>query len=301
MLVSGELGAGKTTFVRGALRALGVTEPVTSPTFVVGHLYEAPGVAHLDLYRLAGLGDEDPGLLDPYFGPDLVTFVEWPERAGSRRCWASGAVAGTCALAHAGVDRRRLGRDRARARHRDDRDGRGRAAGRTARGVEVRDDPAPGVRPAHAAGCSRRRRRRSAAAGVGWGRGRRGSRSGSARAASRACGSGSRRRGRWRRRAGCRSSASAALEALARGRPAAPLVLAAARRPARRGLRRRLRRGGGARAARPAALAPDALAERVVGLPAARWPSATGRYDSGTQLEAAGAAVPPDADRASIA
>ena len=81
VLVSGEMGAGKTTFVRGAARALGVTEPVTSPTFVVGHLYEA-GVAHLDLYRLGGLDDEDPGLLDPYFGPDLVTFVEWPERRG---------------------------------------------------------------------------------------------------------------------------------------------------------------------------------------------------------------------------
>src|SRR3954466_3143282 len=77
VLVSGELGAGKTTFVRGAARALGVTEPVTSPTLVVGHLYEAPGarVAHLDLYRLGGLDGEDPGLLDPYFGPDTVTFV----------------------------------------------------------------------------------------------------------------------------------------------------------------------------------------------------------------------------------
>ncbi len=82
VLVSGELGAGKTTFVRGALRALGVTEAVTSPTFVVGLLYdgrEGP-VAHLDLYRLAGLQDEEPGLLDPYFGPRTVTFVEWPER-----------------------------------------------------------------------------------------------------------------------------------------------------------------------------------------------------------------------------
>ena len=39
-------------------------------------------MAHLDLYRLAGLDDEDPGLLDPYFGPDLITFVEWPERRG---------------------------------------------------------------------------------------------------------------------------------------------------------------------------------------------------------------------------
>src|SRR6201989_3509379 len=76
VLVSGDLGAGKTTFVRGALRAMGVTGPVTSPTFVIGHLYEAtPGpVAHLDLYRLAGLDAEDPGLLDRYFGPDTVTF-----------------------------------------------------------------------------------------------------------------------------------------------------------------------------------------------------------------------------------
>jgi len=108
VLVSGELGAGKTTFVRGALRALGVRERVTSPTFVIGHLYEgaAGPLAHLDLYRLAGLGDEDPGLLDPYFGPATIAFVEWPERA-------SGApferpVARRVALAHLGGDRRRI-------------------------------------------------------------------------------------------------------------------------------------------------------------------------------------------------
>src|SRR4028118_1882835 len=71
--VSGDLGAGKTTFVRGALRALGVTAEITSPTFVVGHLYG--NLAHLDLYRLHGLQDEDPGLLDPYFGPGHITFV----------------------------------------------------------------------------------------------------------------------------------------------------------------------------------------------------------------------------------
>jgi tRNA threonylcarbamoyladenosine biosynthesis protein TsaE len=110
VLVSGELGAGKTTFVRGAARALGVTEPVTSPTFVVGHLYEAPGVrvAHLDLYRLGGLDDEDPGLLDPYFGPDVVTFVEWPERVGLDALLGERPIARRVSLAHAGGDRRRL-------------------------------------------------------------------------------------------------------------------------------------------------------------------------------------------------
>jgi tRNA threonylcarbamoyladenosine biosynthesis protein TsaE len=110
VLVSGELGAGKTTFVRGAARALGVTEPVTSPTFVVGHLYAAPElrVAHLDLYRLGGLDDEDPGLLDPYFGADLVTFVEWPERTGLDALLGERRVARRVSLAHAGGDRRTL-------------------------------------------------------------------------------------------------------------------------------------------------------------------------------------------------
>lgn len=107
VLVSGELGAGKTTFVRGALRALGVTAEITSPTFVVGHLYD--GAAHLDLYRLDGLAGEDPGLLDPYFGPQLVTFVEWPEMAGDDELAAGGrAVARRVRLDHAGGDRRRI-------------------------------------------------------------------------------------------------------------------------------------------------------------------------------------------------
>jgi tRNA threonylcarbamoyladenosine biosynthesis protein TsaE len=80
--VSGELGAGKTTFVRGAARALGVTGPVASPTFTIGHRYEAPvPVAHLDLYRLAGLDPEEWGDLEPYFD-GTIAFVEWPEHAG---------------------------------------------------------------------------------------------------------------------------------------------------------------------------------------------------------------------------
>jgi tRNA threonylcarbamoyladenosine biosynthesis protein TsaE len=108
VLVSGELGSGKTTFVRGALRALGVDGPVTSPTFVVGHAYdgrEGP-LAHLDLYRLAGMGGEDPGLLDPFFAPDAIVFVEWPEHADA--AWPPERVTHRVRLEHAGGDRRRI-------------------------------------------------------------------------------------------------------------------------------------------------------------------------------------------------
>jgi tRNA threonylcarbamoyladenosine biosynthesis protein TsaE len=80
--VSGELGAGKTTFVRGACRELGVTQPVTSPTFTVGHRYggRVP-VSHLDLFRFTDVSAAEWGDLEPYFD-DAVYFVEWPEAAG---------------------------------------------------------------------------------------------------------------------------------------------------------------------------------------------------------------------------
>jgi tRNA threonylcarbamoyladenosine biosynthesis protein TsaE len=74
--VSGDLGTGKTTFVRGACRALGVTQPVTSPTFTIGHRYD--GVSHLDLFRFVGLSAAEWGDLEPYFD-DAIVFVEWPE------------------------------------------------------------------------------------------------------------------------------------------------------------------------------------------------------------------------------
>jgi tRNA threonylcarbamoyladenosine biosynthesis protein TsaE len=79
--VAGELGSGKTTFVRGAARSLGVATPVTSPTYTIGHRYPAdPDVSHLDLYRFEVLGEADWGDLEGYFD-DAIVFVEWPERA----------------------------------------------------------------------------------------------------------------------------------------------------------------------------------------------------------------------------
>ena len=77
--ISGELGSGKTTFVRGACRALGVVDPVTSPTFTIGHRYRGRlDVSHLDLYRFSGVSAAEWGDLEPYFD-DAIVFVEWPE------------------------------------------------------------------------------------------------------------------------------------------------------------------------------------------------------------------------------
>ena len=78
--VSGELGSGKTTFVRGACRALGVRERVTSPTYTIGHRYhgERGEVSHLDLYRFDGVSAAEWGDLEPYFD-NAIAFVEWPE------------------------------------------------------------------------------------------------------------------------------------------------------------------------------------------------------------------------------
>jgi tRNA threonylcarbamoyladenosine biosynthesis protein TsaE len=79
--VAGELGAGKTTFVRGACRALGIEVPVTSPTFTIGHRYPGtPDVSHLDLFRFQGFSAAEWGDLEPYFDA-AICFVEWPEAA----------------------------------------------------------------------------------------------------------------------------------------------------------------------------------------------------------------------------
>lgn len=82
--VEGELGSGKTTFIRGACRALGVDGPVTSPTYTIGHRYRGRvDISHLDLYRFAGVSDSEWGDLEEYFR-DAVIFVEWPENAAGR-------------------------------------------------------------------------------------------------------------------------------------------------------------------------------------------------------------------------
>jgi tRNA threonylcarbamoyladenosine biosynthesis protein TsaE len=106
VLVAGELGAGKTTFVRGACRALGIDGIVTSPTFTIGQRYEATvPVSHLDLYRVADLGSEDPDLLADYIAPDRIAFVEWPENAVASIAELS-RLAARVVIEHAGGDRR---------------------------------------------------------------------------------------------------------------------------------------------------------------------------------------------------
>jgi tRNA threonylcarbamoyladenosine biosynthesis protein TsaE len=106
VVVSGDLGAGKTTLIRGACRGLGVEGPVTSPTFTIGQRYSGRlPVSHLDLYRLGGLEGEDPALLDDYLDPASVAFLEWPalaepELAGRRLLEVR--------LTHLGGDRRRI-------------------------------------------------------------------------------------------------------------------------------------------------------------------------------------------------
>jgi tRNA threonylcarbamoyladenosine biosynthesis protein TsaE len=106
VLVRGEVGSGKTTLVRGAARALGVSDPVTSPTFSIGHRYRAEKltVSHLDLYRLSGLEHEDPALVDDYLGPGRIAFVEWPREEQGVFLRVRLRVT----LSHRGGDRRRV-------------------------------------------------------------------------------------------------------------------------------------------------------------------------------------------------
>jgi tRNA threonylcarbamoyladenosine biosynthesis protein TsaE len=116
--VSGEVGSGKTTFVRGACRALGVEAPVTSPTFTIGNRYHRRDgdVSHLDLYRFRDVSAAEWGDLEPYFD-DAIVFVEWPEAGATTLPPARFDVT----IEHAGGDARIIAvRDAdPRVRHRD--------------------------------------------------------------------------------------------------------------------------------------------------------------------------------------
>jgi tRNA threonylcarbamoyladenosine biosynthesis protein TsaE len=87
VVLGGEVGSGKTTFIRAAARSLGVEERVISPTYQIARGYEATvdgrkvTVNHLDLYRLEGLEDQDVLELDDYLDLGAITFVEWAEPA----------------------------------------------------------------------------------------------------------------------------------------------------------------------------------------------------------------------------
>ncbi len=87
VVLSGPVGAGKTTFVRAAAPALGVGGRVTSPTYQFARGYEGKldgrpvTVNHLDLYRLEGIEAPDVLEVDDYLGADAVTFIEWAEPA----------------------------------------------------------------------------------------------------------------------------------------------------------------------------------------------------------------------------
>jgi tRNA threonylcarbamoyladenosine biosynthesis protein TsaE len=108
VLVRGELGAGKTTLIRGACRALGVEGPVTSPTFTIGQRYAGRvPISHLDLYRLGedGLDAEDPALLADYLTEGSIAFVEWPQAVEAK---IADEATMTVDIAHGGGDRRKI-------------------------------------------------------------------------------------------------------------------------------------------------------------------------------------------------
>lgn len=79
VLLKGEVGSGKSTLARAAMRELGVRGAIPSPTFTIGRSYSGSvPISHLDLHRVGSIDSEDPGLLNEYFGPEKIVFVEWP-------------------------------------------------------------------------------------------------------------------------------------------------------------------------------------------------------------------------------
>lgn len=86
VLLTGDLGAGKTTFTQGFGRAMGVREPITSPTFVIARVYRptsGPGLVHVDAYRVGDALELDDLDIDADLA-DCVTVVEWGEGKAER-------------------------------------------------------------------------------------------------------------------------------------------------------------------------------------------------------------------------
>lgn len=108
LLLSGDLGAGKTTLVRSLVRASGCQSPVSSPTFVIAHEHTrdgAPPIVHIDAYRLDP--DADLALIgwDRLAAPDTTLLIEWPQRLAASPATQdrlTGPRTGTLTLAHAG-------------------------------------------------------------------------------------------------------------------------------------------------------------------------------------------------------
>ena len=106
LLLEGELGAGKTSFVTALAGQLGVTEPVRSPTYTIGHLYECANglrLGHLDFYRTVQLDDAQWGDIEPYFEQATWTAVEWPGAIGE---WIADRATWSISLSHSGGTRR---------------------------------------------------------------------------------------------------------------------------------------------------------------------------------------------------
>jgi len=109
LMFEGDVGTGKSTLIRAVMRQLGVTGAIPSPTFMIGRSYEGKvPVSHLDLHRIGSIGDEDPGLLNEYFGENRIVFVEWPGGSENNLAGMAKRVR-TVSLAHLGGDSRRIG------------------------------------------------------------------------------------------------------------------------------------------------------------------------------------------------
>ena len=84
VFLKGELGAGKTTLVRGILRALGFRGAVKSPTYTLLEPYDDYGVYHFDFYRIGDSQELEFIGVDEHMADTSIKLIEWPERAGGR-------------------------------------------------------------------------------------------------------------------------------------------------------------------------------------------------------------------------